>query len=126
MEKKLENLHQHVLNLLECKLEAARELDNLLHEIVLLESDWSSEVNWSYLLSELKEKVGDVDLNSNFGFIEDIEEQINDVPYKIKRASNSFKLAVNPIFKNTPVFFDAAYPPDPSDYFEQQSISEKE
>lgn len=118
MDKTLQNLYQHVVNLLECKLELAKALEDLQREIAVMEEDWSSNINWSYLLEDLKHEVAGVDLNNLLAFIDDIEQQINDVPYKMKRASDSFKLAVNPILKNTPVFFDAANPPEDTDYLE--------
>lgn len=117
MEKPLEKLYQHVANLLSCKLELTKALEDLQREIVVMEGDWRSNINWSYLLEELKHEAASIDLNATFSFIDDIEEQINDVPYKMKRTSDSYKLAVNPILKNTPVFFDAANPPEDSDYF---------
>lgn len=118
MEQQLQKLYSHVVNLLESKIELIKALDDLRREIVMLEEDWSSRINWSYLLEDLKHEVDGVDLNTALGFIDDIEQQITDVPYKLKRADASFKLAVNPILKNTPVYFDTVNPPEDSDYLE--------
>lgn len=109
-------LHEHLYSLLESKLELAKSLEEILRGIALLEGDYSSDINWSYILRDLKLEVAQVDLNTVLAFIDEIEEQINDIPYKVKRATQKMRTAVNPILKNTPVFYDAANPPLQEDY----------
>jgi len=115
-EQTIAQLQDHLVSVLELKLELAQKLEEMLRAVVILENDTSSQFNWSYLLKDLHTALYDVDLNASFRFVDDVEEQINDIPFKIRRVTQSMRTAVNPILRNTPVFFDASNPPTEQDF----------
>lgn len=119
-------LQEHLLNVLELKLELARTLEELLRDVVALENDFGSEINWSYLLRDLHNVVYQVDVNEAFRFVDDIEEQINDIPYKVRRATSAMRTAVNPVLRKTPVYLDAAHPPIEEDYSELPPVEKQD
>jgi len=126
MSQPFEILQQHVYSLLESKLELAKTIEELNRAIVTLEGDTSSELNWSYLLHDLKLSLYDIDLNYALGFINEIDEQISDLPYKVRRAQQKMRTAVNPILRNTPVFFDASNQPEETDYLNPRDPEKKD
>ena len=119
-----ERLSERVYSLLESKLEILQEIEELKRDMAvaenqpMIESEPDSVVNWSYMLADLHTVVNQIDVNTVFSFIDDIEEQVNDLPYKVRLAKQKMRTAVNPIFRNTPVFFDASNPPAPEDFKE--------
>jgi hypothetical protein len=126
MKLELQGLHQSIANLLEAKFDMIKELDTLIAEMTKLERMRDGSVNWSFLLEDLKAVMEDINLNVSLNFIDDIEEQVNDLEYKEKRAIQKMRESVNPILKNTPVYFDAANPPAMQDYADKTTAKEED
>lgn len=118
MKNDCQALYNSIYNLLESKLDMIKELDNLSAEVDRLARNTESEINWSYLLEDLKQQLDGINIEYALGFIDDIEEEVNDLQFKEQRAIQKMRTQVNPLLKNTPVYFDAAHPPSISDFAE--------
>lgn len=93
-----------------------RGIEQLRFEVQRLENDWSGNQNWSLLLRDLAGLIEESDVDGALGFLDDIQEAVDDLPIKVRRADQAMRMAINPILKNTPVYFDAEHPPENSDY----------
>jgi hypothetical protein len=126
--KELQPLYGIVRDLLELKLEVLKNVDNFSRELLRVEQKLQNEEEngliWSYIFSELRQAVDDVDVEYIFNFVDDIEEALNDVDYKEKMAIRKIRSSINPIFRNTPVYFDINNFNNTEQLF--QNIDEKE
>ena len=116
MRKEIQNLMGHITTLYEQKLEILKTLDDLRTEALSLENQGDSEINWSYVLQDLTSELNNLTPEMDLSFIDDLEECVNDLTFKEQAAIKKMRESVNPLFKNVPVYFDAANPPLLTDY----------
>lgn len=109
-----------VYELYDLRLQMANLVQDLQENLGKLENAQNQSVNMSYILRDFWETLSNIDLNESFSFISDIEQNANELSYKVRKAEEEIRTAVNPILKNTPVYFDAVNPPDELDYFSKE------
>lgn len=117
MQKDINNLQDFLTSLLQQKEDVQYALNGFILEVEKLKQKYYTDLEYTYLLDDLKQILDSANLQDSFYFLDEIEQELNDLPIKIKKAQDAYKILVNPILKNTPVYFDAANPPDPRDYF---------